>query len=667
MGVLFKEKFRMPFKIRYGILGVLAVLMMLLVAPTHPANAIQGIGADLFYLAPDAATITQVWKIDSANSVIQLTNETANVNAYDVAYNNTVAFVTDRSLSVNQIPVTAGGPLDSPALRLVDVSFAPTATWVAVVAVAPDAAAVDPSEGVWLYRVQDQSWRLAINSTKSDPNNAQVFTSVEWAETGDRLILDARFSAQTGGVTVYSLSTGHNVAYNQGGTDGIIDPNGYGRGSISLDGTSVILSDVPGAPVGNGFVVDINNYTRIVSLGDGSLASRYLSHATPIRGGTAFFIRDFGNNITSSEVWHLSFTGARVALGSIPNADLGRDADWTPDGIGLVYLNQMDDATGLGTPHVYQRVGELMQEVPLPPEASRARAVQWGPNLNETGLTSVVDIKVAEPLIAFQDEGGNRFYSVRLQWNSVAGGNGTYRLTINPGFDGQTTFDVQGVAAKFNKMQCENTYTITIAAYDAAGTAGTDSQAVTASIPPCGAAMFPVLVDIYAELGAASSAGTTSQQPAPTQAPPAAQPTVEQPLATEEAAPAQSPATQPTPEVIPPGTEQGGAATVADLVAGQAIQEGTFTTGAIAYAVDLTWSPPSQTVPFYLVAVSPPFGDNQRPRFPVQYGGTPPVVAHIPGLACGLTYTFVVQSIAGDGITVLSNSAPATVTTPACQ
>ncbi|MFP4321732.1 MAG: fibronectin type III domain-containing protein, partial [Anaerolineales bacterium] len=86
------------------------------------------------------------------------------------------------------------------------------------------------------------------------------------------------------------------------------------------------------------------------------------------------------------------------------------------------------------------------------------------------------------------------------------------------------------------------------------------------------------------------------------------------------------------------------------------------------FAVDLSWSVPEQQVPFYLVAVSPPFGENQRDRVPVRaQQGEPSVSTTVSGLVCGETYTFVVQSIADDGITVLTNSEPTTATTPACE
>lgn len=636
----------MPFRFRYGMVILLLALLALLFVQTAAQAQTAGLGSDLFYLSKDPSGIVQVWSIDTANTVKQITQEAANVVAFDVSYDNRVAYVTARSLSVGAAPVTTGGPLDSPDLQLADVSWSPTAAQVAVVALSPSGAA-NPSEGVWLYSVSGGTWTLTLSSTRSDPANTLVYRAVAWAESGDRLVLDTDFSADTAGTVIYSLSTGRSLALNQAGTSGIIDPKGYGRGNLSLNGASIVLSDVPGVPTGNGFLVDVNNYTRIVPLVGPEYESRYLSHAIPIRNGTAFFIRDFGNNIPTSEVWQLSYSGARVALGSIPNADLGFAADWTEDGRGLAYINQVDQASGFGTLHIFQRVEDAMQEVPLPAGVGQVASPIWGPNLAESTFTQVVRIVFTEPLFEFLDETGKAYYSLRAQWNPVQAGNGNYRITISPGFDNVGTFEVTGVAAKFNKMPCETTFTITIAAYDATGAAGAESEAQTVTTPPCSAQIYPVINDLYAAAAAA---------------PPPAAPTTAAPTAPAAAAPT-TPA--PTP-VEPPAVDQGGPSTVTDLAVGSPAQEGALADGSALFGLDLTWTAPAQAVPFFLVVVSPPFGENQRDRVPVRAQGSPTVTTRLTGLVCNVEYTIKVQSIADDGITILSNSNEVKITMPPC-
>jgi hypothetical protein len=635
--------------------SLFVLLLMLVVAgvarPT-PTEAVQGIGADLFYVAPDASGVRQVFKVDGSNAISQLTTEAADVTAYDVAFNNSLAYVTGRALSFNGTAITAGGPLDSPALQLADVSWSPTAARVAVVARAD---AVDPSEGVWLYDINAQSWTLALTSTKSDPAATLIYTSVTWAESGDRLVLDVEFSPESSGVSVYSLSTGNNRVFNQDGTGGIIDPNGYGRGRLALDGTKLILSEVPGAPTGSGFIVDVNNISRIVPLVGPEYEARYLSHALPIRGGVAFFVRDFGNNIATTEVWQLSYTGARVALGSIPNADLSPDGDWTEAGDAVVYLNEFDETSRTGTPHVFMRVGEIMEEVTLPAEIGQVADPQWGPDLTATSFTSIVDITVTEPLFEFQDEAGTPYFSTRVQWNALDSVS-QYQLRVVPGFDEQEAFTVQGVAARFNRMNCDVNYSITVAGIDAAGAPGAESEPVSVTMPPCASQVFPVMNDLYAS--APPPAAPADGQPAA-------------PAATEEAAPADAGAAAPPPVAsdieLAPGVEQDGPATVTDLaVAGEPIQEGSAPDGNPMYGIDLTWSPPQQQVNFFLVNVSPPFGENQRDVLPLRAGEANPLAIHLTGLLCGVDYNFVVQSIAQDGTTSLSNSGQITASMPAC-
>jgi len=633
---------------------IVSFVLLLLLSIALPTQAIGGLAADLYYIAPDSAGVYQVWQVGSSNAVTQLTTETNPVIGYDVAYNSNLAYVTPRSLSLGGIIVTSGGPLDSQALSLIDVAWAPSATQAAVVALSMEGAA-DPSEGVWLYDIISQSWTLLLTSSSADPANTLIYTGVRWAASGDRLVLDVEFSAEVSGTAVYSLSTGKNQVYNQNGTNNIIDPNGYGRGSISLDGAFIILSDVPNSPTGAGFVVDANNFSRIVQLDDPG--ARYLSHATPILNGTAYFIRDFGNNIPTSEVWQLSIDGARVALGSIPDADLAYFVDWTEDGTGLVYMDEYDESTGLGVPHVFNRVGAAMEAVPLPPEVSRVAVPSWGP-LRNTPNDRVYTLTMTEPVADYQDESGAPFYTLRVQWNAVEGGNGNYRATIEPGFEGQNTFDVAGIAMKLNHLPCDITLTISIAHYDAGGVPGAESVAHTITTPPCDAPLFPVIRDIYSGV----AAPPPPPPPADTTAPVPVEPTT----TTEEAV---EPAAEPIGEApaIPPGTDQGGAATVQGVTASAPVQEGTRADGSALYVLDLTWSQPQQPVKFFLVQVFPPFGENQRNVVAVRSGEDSTVSTQLSGLLCGVDYTLTVQSIADDGITVLSNADPLQVATPFCQ
>ncbi|HLA42673.1 MAG TPA: hypothetical protein VJZ27_04520 [Aggregatilineales bacterium] len=647
----------MPRFMRYGVSGVLLAILLLIPLAYQPAAAQEGgINADLYFLARDQAQITEVWRINRSNELQQVTTETSDILAFDVSFNNSIAYITGRSLVISGFPVTSGGPLDSASLQLNDVAWSPGATQVAVVAVAPEGA--DPSEGVWTYDINAQTWTPVLTTTKSDPNNMLVYKEVDWASSGDRLVLQLDFSETTSGIAIYSLSTGRNLTLNQAGTDNIIDPNGYGRGSLSLDGARVVLSDVPESPTGTGFIVDVNNITRIVPLADPG--ARYLSHAIPIRGGTAFFIRDFGNNIATSEVWQLSDTGSRVALGSIPQADLSYEADWTSSGIGLAYLTGFEPSTGFSQLHIFQRVEEAMEEVPLPEGTPRAADPQWGP-VFISNFTQVERITFTEPLFDYLDEAGSPFYSIRAQWNRVDGASGTYRITIDPPINEQASFDMEGVAVRINRMPCEITYIITVAHSTADGSPGVGSNPHTVSTPPCAARIFPVVNDLYGDAVAATQPVEQQTEAAP------AQNNIEQPAATEEPAPAFEQPTQAPPAApLEPGIEQGGAATVTAVTAATPVQEGTNAAGAPLYNVNLSWSPPEQEVNFFLVVVSPPFGANNRDRVPVRAQGDP-IVAQIIGLSCGIEYTFTVQSIAGDGQSVLSNADPISVAMPFCE
>jgi hypothetical protein len=301
-----------------------------------------------------------------------------------------------------------------------------------------------------------------------------------------------------------------------------------------------------------------------------------------------------------------------------------------------------------------------MEAVTLPAEIGQVADPQWGPDLTAASFTSIVDITVTEPLFEFQDEAGTPYFSTRVQWNALDGVS-QYQLRVVPGFDEQEAFTVQGVAARFNRMNCDVNYSITVAGIDAAGTPGAESEPVSVTMPPCASQVFPVMNDLYA------SAPPPPAAPADT-APPADG----QPAATEEAAPpADAGAAAPPPVAsnieLAPGVEQDGPATVTDLaVAGEPIQEGAAPDGNPMYGIDLTWSPPQQQVNFFLVNVSPPFGENQRDVLPLRAGEANPLAIHLTGLLCGVDYNFVVQSIAQDGTTSLSNSGQITASMPAC-
>ncbi len=609
-----------------GIMGCVILLLTLLPV----TQALEGVGAELYYRAPDASGVFQVFRIKTDNTVEQVSQETSNVVAYDVAYDNTVAYVTARSLNLDGVTFTNGGPLDSQNLNLNDVAWSPDKSQAAVVAISANEAA-DPSEGVWLLDINNQNWTLLLNSVRTNDASKTIYREVTWAKSGDRLLLEALFF-ESNGVVRYNFFTNRAYAYNLANT-GNINENGYSRGMLSLDGTDLIISDVPLAPTGDGFIIDVNDKSRIVPMtGE---AARYVSHAFPINNGVAYFIRDFGNNVATSEVWQLGFDGARVALGSIPNADLADDVAWTPDGVGLVYLNEFDDTANLGTAHYFVRAEDIMQEQTLPEQARRMVDPQWGPDVSAAAPTAVETIVFTEPLFDYRSAEGTSFYSVRLQWNAVEGSTG-YRLSIEPALEGQNSFDSTTVAAQLGRMACGTTFNITVAALGADGSAGAASPTKTVTTPPCDAEIvMPVNVPSSGE-GEGTAAAT--EQPSDS-----------------------TPEAQPTAEGTPINPDDPNAPKNVTTAAPQQI--GTFADGRPSYGVDISWSSPGTTTFFY-VQVDPPNNPNGFPT--VVNASDPTVAVKIVDLECGTQYTLRVEAVAPDGITVLASSLPVTVTTPAC-
>ncbi|MFP4321518.1 MAG: hypothetical protein ACLFTK_03610, partial [Anaerolineales bacterium] len=486
-------------QLRTGIL--FATFIFLAIFGILPAMAVQGIPADLYYVAPDANGAAQIFRIDEANTIEQISAGDG-VTDFEITPDGQVVYTTTTSLNIGETSITTGGPLDSAAINLQGVAVSPGAAQMAVIAVVPEGNA-DPAEGVWLYDLNSSTWTLLLNSIRNTP--ATVYIGVEWALSGDRLILDADFGDGTTGVIAHNLNTEQSLPFNEDGT-GNIQSGGYGRAALSLDGTAMILSDVPNSPNGNGFIVDVNNSQRVIPLGDDSLGPRYLSHAIPIADGTAFFIRDFGNDIASSEVWQLSTEGARVALGSIPDRDLGFSADWTADGNALAYIQLADPADTRGTLQVFQRVEENMEPVSLPENITDVSAVQWGPlpSTREAGLPEAV---ITAPTFDFLNEEQVAHYSVRLQWPADIGSS-PYQMTVQPGFDGQESFEVENNAARINRMPCDTVYTITIG----------NSRPYTVSTPRCDVGLFPVTADpLYPRTGGAPA----QAQPAEDDPPPA--------------------------------------------------------------------------------------------------------------------------------------------------
>lgn len=604
---------------------------------------------DLFYLATDDGGLAQVWALRAGTTVERITQDTANILHYDLNAENGVAYVTSRSLVVTGIPVTAGGPLDTPTLELREVAWSPRKDRVAVVAISNDGQA-NPSEGLWFYDLTTSAWTLALNSTRADPANQLVYTGVAWSPAGDRLLLEVDFGNGVNGVSVYSISTGRNLPYNFANTNNIIDAAAYSRGNLTLEGTGVVLSDLPDRPAGNGFVVNINNFTTILPLVDPTqYANRYISHAIPVRDGTAFFVRDLQGNAPSTDVFRVSSAGALTQLGSLPVSTMGVDADWTLDGVTVAFIADPDPATSVGAINVYTAATGTLQAVTLPAEVRPGRLLRWG--LEILNANRVAQVTATEPLADFLDEAGTPFYSVRLQWNLVTTGNGSYRVTVTPGFNDQTTFDVTSVAAKLNRLACGQTYNISVAAYDAAGVPGTESPSISLTIPACTVTPAPVIVDLYGTAPGQAAAPSQATDPNAAAGSNSAPP-----------APTGSDTTQPA----APAASGDAGAQVADLVASLPIQQGTLTNGSPAYYSDLSWSPPSTPVTNFLVVVAPPFGNEQRDRLPIRFTGTAPILARVEGLACNQLYSITVQSIAEDGFSILASSAPASVTTPPC-
>ncbi len=622
-------------------IGLLIIALSLAIWPGG-AGAVQGIDADLYLAATDANGTVQVYRIDSSNSIAPLTTAENNVTDFEVLPDGTLVFTTLNSLTIGDTAVTSGGPLDSSGVALANLAVSPGAGQVAVIALTATGT-TDPAEGLWLYDTANGSWTLMLNSVRNDP--ITIYTGVTWAISGDRLILDADFGDGTNGIVVHHLNTGQNLPFNEAGT-GNIQSAGYGRASLSLDGTTVLLSDVPDSPNGNGFIVDVNNTQRVIPLGDESLGPRYLSHATPIANGTAFFIRDFGNDIPTSEVWQLSTQGARVALGSIPHRELGGSVAWTPDGVGLAYIELAEPGATTGTLRVFQRVEDNMEAIELPEAVNGVSMVKWAPS---PGLPSAT---FTAPVFDFLDEEQTPHYRVRLQWPDS--GAGEYEVGVQPGFDGQEAFTVDMPAAQINRMPCGTVFTVTLEA------------PYSVSTPRCDVDLYPVTADPLYPRTAGQMAATTEAAPAESDTTTEAAPADTEAETTTDAAPADTPAEAAEP--LPPGTDQGGPATVGSVSVAEPVAEGALSDGRGTFALDLSWAVPEQRVPFFLVAVSPPFGENQRDRVPVRaQADAANVSTTISGLVCGETYTFVVQSISDDGITVLSNSEPVTVPMPACE
>ncbi len=615
-----------------GGIGILLILSFVLPLNLSFAQALT-LSADLYYRAPDAAGLMQIFRVKTDNTVEQITQASESIVAYDIAYDGTLAFVGARLLVLPDFTYTSGGPLDSPNVNLNDVAWSPDKTRVAVVALSPTETA-DTSEGVWILDLTNGSWTLQLNSVRTNDANKTVYRKVSWAESGDRLILEALFF-ESNGIIRYNFFTQRPYAYNLANT-GNINESGYSRAFLSDDGTDIIISDVPLSPSGDGFIIDANDKNRIIPLTGES--ARYVSHAFPINNGVAYFIRDFGNNIATSEVWQLSYDGTRTALGSIPHADLAEAVTWTADGSALVYLNEFDDTAKLGKAHLFFRVDAIMQEATLPAEVTQIADPQFGPSA--TAPTKVENVVFTEPLFDYRSAEGTSFYTVRMQWNEVAGSTG-YRLTIDPAIEGQNTFDSPTVAAQLGRMTCGVTFNITIAALGADGSAGEVSKARNVTTPPCDA---EVVVPVVTPAPVAAS-GDAAATPA---------------------AAGETPAAGATPDSsnlsgTPINPDDPNAPR--DLALGQPTQVGTFADGRPEYGVDVSWTSPGTTTFFY-IQIDPSNNPNGFPT--VANSSEPTVAVKVEDLACGTAYTMRVESVATDGITVLASSAPASVTTPAC-
>lgn len=625
----------MWFRKTLSVLGLLLVVSLNLTT----AQDISSVGANLYFRAPDDSNLMQIFRLNTDNTVEKMTQASESIVAYDIAYDEALVFVGARLLVLPEITYTTGGPLDSTNVNLNDVAWSPDKSQVAIVAVSPTDTA-DAAEGVWILDVANSSWTLILNSVHTNDASKAIYQKVTWAASGDRLILDALFFESNATVR-YNFFTQTTYAYNIADT-GNINENGYSRGTLSRDGTDLVISDVPLSPTGDAFIIDVNDKNRIIPMtGE---AARYVSHAFPIANGVAYFIRDFGNNITTSEVWQLSFDGARTALGSIPNADLADEVAWTPDGNALVYLNEFDDTTKLGRAHLFIRVEEAMQEATLPTEVSQIADPQWGPALSVSTPASVESLVFTEPLFDYQGADGVAFYTVRFQWNEVESSTG-YRLTIDPAIEGQNAFDSTTVAAQLGRMTCGVTFNVTVAALGADGSAGEASPTSTVTTPPCDAEIVLPVITPSAPVAAGDGSTDTA---APTEQPDAA--------ATEDTA-AETPAAAGTP--INPDDPNA----PRDVTVAEATSLGTFADGRPAYGVDISWTSPGTTTFFY-IQIDPPNNPNGFPS--VVNSSDPTVATKIPDLECGTEYTLRVEAVDTDGITVLASSAPVSVTTPAC-
>jgi hypothetical protein len=610
------------------------------------SGAQAALPANLFFLGPDAAGVVQVWSLDTNLAVNQITQEANNILAFDVAYNNAGVYVTGRALVVNNTPVSSGGPLDSPTLSLQDVAWSPNASQVAVVAVAP-AGQVDPSEGVWLFDTASSAWTLLLNSSKADPATQIAYTGVEWSAAGDRLLLEANLGPSRG-LTLYSLSTGQNITLNEAGTGGVISSSAYSRGRLSLDGAAILFGDVPGLQVGGGYKVDANNFQSILPLIGDEGAGLYLSHVLPYVDGTAFFLRDLQNAVPTTQVIWQRNNGERLVLGTLPTGSLAPEAAWAMDGSALAYLSDPDPATNFGTLNLSVVAGSSLQSVSVPAGLPKVGKPQWGDTLTGRSFDRVVKLVMTEPLFEFLDEAGTRYYSVRLQWNQVTSSGGSYRVTLDPALGGVNSLDVQGVAAKFNRLPCGTNYRLTVAALDAAGAPGIASNPLQLSLPACSAEIRPVTRDLYA--ASATTGGFTPSVAAPT---------------TDSGAQAALPSGSDTTTAAPAAAGESAGAKVASLTVALPIQDGASSDGTPAYYVDVSWQPPSTPVSFFSVQVSPlpPTG---RDRFPVRFEGSTPILGRASGLACNQVYSLVVISHGDDGFVNLATSDPVNVTTPPC-
>ncbi|NJL92559.1 MAG: hypothetical protein HC915_01950 [Anaerolineae bacterium] len=330
--------------IRRGIAMILLIVLVGALAPLANAQSLPGVGADLYYLAPDSAGLAQLWRLGQDGTPTQLTEAEGGVAAYDVAFDRRTAYVVEgenRALLVNDNTVT-GGPLDAEGVRVQDLAFSPGATQLAVVAVSADGSP-NPAEGLWLFNLTTQSWTQPLPSTREEAS-AQVVQAVQWSPAGDRLLIDMDF-AQTSGVGLLSLTTGDLLVFNLQGTNGAIDERGYGRATWTKDASAFVLSNVPQAVAGTGYQLSANDYTQIALLMSADLAAQfYLSHPHLLREGYLYLRRDLLNAAPNTEVWQVRGTNA-TQVGSFPLNDFAEVA-WAPLGNALVVTVSADGQFG---------------------------------------------------------------------------------------------------------------------------------------------------------------------------------------------------------------------------------------------------------------------------------------------------------------------------------